>query len=75
MVGYPQRGNPILGLVEGSSGETGPQKAPALDLTQRPYTTLAYAKAPATPARPTSSRKVRRRSRTARRTRRSRSPA
>lgn len=49
MAGYPQRGNPILGLVEGSSGESGPQKGPVKDLTQRPYTTLSYANGPGYP--------------------------
>jgi alkaline phosphatase len=47
--GYPQRGNPILGLVvpPGSRGEPG--KQPALDLSGRPYTTLSYANGPGYP--------------------------
>jgi alkaline phosphatase len=44
-VGYPQRGNPILGKVVGSSGE---DKAPglAVDALGLPYTTLSYANGP-----------------------------
>jgi alkaline phosphatase len=44
--GYPARGNPILGLVVGSSGEGAPSGEPAKDLTGRPYTTLHYANGP-----------------------------
>jgi alkaline phosphatase len=44
--GYPKRGNPILGLVVGSSGEGAPSDEPAKDLSKRPYTTLNYANGP-----------------------------
>ncbi len=44
-VGYPVRGNPILGKVVGSSGE-GPTSGYALDSTGMPYTTLSYANGP-----------------------------
>jgi alkaline phosphatase len=44
-VGYPRRGNPILGKVVGSSGEdAGPGYA--TDALGLPYTTLAYANGP-----------------------------
>jgi alkaline phosphatase len=44
-VGYPKRGNPILGKVMGSSGEdAGPGFA--TDALGLPYTTLAYANGP-----------------------------
>ncbi|MCW5889141.1 MAG: alkaline phosphatase [bacterium] len=49
MAGYPRRGNPILGLVSGSSGEGGPSPGPAKDLTGKPYTTLSYANGPGYP--------------------------
>jgi alkaline phosphatase len=44
-VGYPQRGNPILGKVFGKSSEDDP---PSLvkDLLGKPYTTLVYANGP-----------------------------
>lgn len=44
-VGYPQRGNPILGKVVGSSGE---DRKPGLaaDALGLPYTTLSYANGP-----------------------------
>ena len=44
-VGYPQRGNPILGKVIGKSTEDAP---PGLvkDLLGKPYTTLVYANGP-----------------------------
>ncbi len=44
--GYPKRGNPILGLVVGSSGESPLGTTPAPDLTGLPYTTLGYANGP-----------------------------
>jgi alkaline phosphatase len=44
--GYPKRGNPILGLVVGSSGEAGPRPGPSDDLSGLPYTTLSYANGP-----------------------------
>ncbi len=43
--GYPVRGNPILGKVQGSSGE-GPSSGLGLDSTGLPYTTLSYANGP-----------------------------
>jgi len=46
IAGYPKRGNPILGLVVGSSGEAAASNAPAQDLTGHPYTTLGYANGP-----------------------------
>lgn len=44
-VGYPQRGNPILGKVFGKAGEDDP---PSLvkDLLGKPFTTLVYANGP-----------------------------
>lgn len=45
-VGYPARGNPILGKVRGSSGEGLPTGDLARDATGLPYTTLAYANGP-----------------------------
>ncbi|WP_133477393.1 alkaline phosphatase [Cognatilysobacter segetis] len=45
-VGYPERGNPILGKVRGISGEGGGGGALALDANKRPYTTLNYANGP-----------------------------
>lgn len=45
-VGYPARGNPILGKVRGSSGEGVPSKELARDATGRPYATLSYANGP-----------------------------
>jgi alkaline phosphatase len=49
IAGYPKRGNPILGLVVGSSGEAAPDNAPAKDLSGHPYTTLGYANGPGYP--------------------------
>lgn len=45
-VGYPARGNPILGKVHGSSGEGPPSSGPARDAIGLPYTTLMYANGP-----------------------------
>jgi alkaline phosphatase len=45
-VGYPARGNPILGKVHGSSGEGPPASGPARDAIGLPYTTLMYANGP-----------------------------
>jgi alkaline phosphatase len=45
-VGYPARGNPILGKVHGSSGEGAPSKDPSRDATGLTYATLAYANGP-----------------------------
>jgi alkaline phosphatase len=47
--GYARRGNPILGLVVGSSGEGAPSPEPAKDASGRPYTTLSYANGPGYP--------------------------
>ncbi len=59
-VGYPARGNPILGKVKDKGGEDGAGKLDyALDGTGQPYTTLSYAMARATPAAATSSRPAR----------------
>lgn len=44
--GYPERGNPILGKVRGSSGEDDNAGAYARDLLGLPYTTLNYANGP-----------------------------
>ena len=44
-VGYPQRGNPILGKVRGSSGEEDGSGL-VTDGTGLPYTTLTYANGP-----------------------------
>jgi alkaline phosphatase len=46
VAGYPRRGNPILGLVRGSSGEEAASERPVPDLTGLPYTTLGYANGP-----------------------------
>ena len=45
-VGYPVRGNPILGKVRGSSGEGGDAGQYALDALGLPYTTLSYSNGP-----------------------------
>lgn len=44
-VGYPQRGNPILGKVFGKSSEDEPASL-VKDLLGKPYTTLVYANGP-----------------------------
>ena len=44
--GYPTRGNPILGKVRGSSGESRGLGGYAGDATGLPYTTLGYANGP-----------------------------
>lgn len=44
--GYPQRGNPILGLVRGGSDFEDAGSAMALDQHKQPYTTLGYANGP-----------------------------
>ena len=44
--GYPTRGNPILGLVKGGSGEGGDPGKLARDANGRPYTTLGYGNGP-----------------------------
>lgn len=44
--GYPARGNPILGLVRGTSGEGGPDGEYAVDSLGLPFTTLSYANGP-----------------------------
>ncbi|RPE77189.1 alkaline phosphatase [Vulcaniibacterium tengchongense] len=45
-VGYPVRGNPILGKVRGTSGEEGDPSQLARDATGLPYTTLNYSNGP-----------------------------
>ncbi len=45
-VGYPVRGNPILGKVRGPEHEDDPSGGYARDLTGLPYTTLGYANGP-----------------------------
>lgn len=45
-VGYPQRGNPILGKVRGLSGEDGGNGDYARDGAGQAYTTLSYANGP-----------------------------
>lgn len=45
-VGYPARGNPILGKVRGSSSFDGEPGKLAKDLAGLPYTTLLYANGP-----------------------------
>ena len=45
-VGYPVRGNPILGKVRGSSGEEGDASQVARDALGLPYTTLNYSNGP-----------------------------
>ncbi|AWV07870.1 alkaline phosphatase [Marilutibacter maris] len=46
-VGYPARGNPILGKVVGTLGEDAPEGGRfARDATGLPYTTLSYANGP-----------------------------
>lgn len=44
--GYPQRGNPILGLVHGGSDFEDAGASLALDQHKLPYTTLGYANGP-----------------------------
>ena len=46
MVGYPTRGNPILGKVRGGSGESSTPGQLAMDATGLPYATLSYANGP-----------------------------
>lgn len=45
-VGYPARGNPILGKVKGGSGESSDAAKYARDASGLPYTTLVYANGP-----------------------------
>ena len=45
-VGYPVRGNPMLGKVRGVGGEDGDRDDYARDLNGLPYTTLNYANGP-----------------------------
>jgi alkaline phosphatase len=44
--GYPQRGNPILGLAVSPQEDGKPGTAPTPDLAGRPYATLSYANGP-----------------------------
>lgn len=46
IVGYPTRGNPILGLVVGNHRNGEPMSEPRRDLNGLPYTTIAYANGP-----------------------------
>jgi alkaline phosphatase len=48
-VGYPVRGNPILGKVRGLGGEDGDRTQYARDQTGLTYTTLSYANGPGYP--------------------------
>ncbi len=48
-VGYPVRGNPILGKVRGLGGEEGDRTQYARDQLGLPYTTLNYANGPGYP--------------------------
>ncbi|TYT25260.1 alkaline phosphatase [Luteimonas viscosa] len=45
-VGYPRRGNPILGKVRGPADEDGATDEYARDMLGLPYTTLVYANGP-----------------------------
>ncbi|GAB3388999.1 alkaline phosphatase [Lysobacter fragariae] len=45
-VGYPVRGNPMLGKVKGMSGESSGNSEYALDALGLPYTTLNYSNGP-----------------------------
>lgn len=47
--GYPQRGNPILGLVKGTNGRGEPGTTPNPAADGKPYTTLAYGNGPGSP--------------------------
>ena len=42
IAGYPQRGNPILGLVKSTDGSGQPESAPSLASDGMPYTTVGY---------------------------------
>ena len=46
IAGYPQRGNPILGLVKPVPEQEGAQATLSRDLDGHPYTTLSYANGP-----------------------------
>ena len=46
MAGYPQRGNPILGLVKTVNSAGNPSNIIAKDTQNKPYTTLSYANGP-----------------------------
>ncbi len=51
--GYPQRGNPILGVVKSVGRDGAPSDRPYPAADGKPYTTLAYANGPGSPfARP-----------------------
>lgn len=43
IAGYPQRGNPILGLVKSTDGSGQPRSQPSLASDGMPYTTVGYA--------------------------------
>ncbi len=46
IAGYPRRGNPILGTVEGNDARGEPSGKPSLDALGLPYTTLGYQNGP-----------------------------
>lgn len=46
LAGYPYRGNPILGVVNGRNSTGGAPGSPVKDLAGHPYTTLGYANGP-----------------------------
>lgn len=46
MAGYPKKGNPILGLVEGTDAQGAPAGVFATDSNGLPYTTLGYTNGP-----------------------------
>jgi alkaline phosphatase len=46
IAGYPTRGNPILGLVQGNDGAGAPSGEPVLASDDAPYTTLGYGNGP-----------------------------
>jgi alkaline phosphatase len=46
IAGYPQRGNPILGLVKTVNSAGNPSAIIAKDAQNKPYTTLSYANGP-----------------------------
>lgn len=48
-MGYPVRGNPILGKVRGTGGEDGDRSQYARDIAGQTYTTLSYANGPGYP--------------------------
>ena len=51
IAGYPTRGNPILGLVQGNDQQGNPRKQATLAADGLPYTTLNYATGPGAPVK------------------------